>query len=65
MKKNHNLITIKVDVMHETEKAWLVAPEDKPKERKWVPKSVGQLHTEGLEQELELPEEWAFREGLI
>lgn len=56
-------VTIEVDIIVETDKAWLVATAKK--KRSWIPKSQAVLHENGLLQELEMFEFLAHEKGLL
>ena len=56
--RSYNLVELYCEVEHETEKAILVAVEDK---RVWLPKSVVELEDDMVI----LPEWLAFEKGLI
>lgn len=68
MKKEHDIITLtKIDLLHETERAWLFdtgrkKPDGKP-EGVWVPKSQCEYDIEN--EELQLPEWLAVKAGLV
>lgn len=61
-------VTIDVDFITETDKAYLVSvlpPGKKKEEKVWLPKSMVQYHQKGLVQEVEMPESYALEKGLI
>lgn len=55
-------VTIGVQVLHETDDAWLVNDHTRSA---WVPKSCCDLHSDGLTGDLTLPEWLALEKGLI
>lgn len=62
-KQTEQTVTIEVDIIAETDRAWLVSTTGK--NRVWIPKSLAQLHEEGLSQELEMSESIAIDKGLV
>lgn len=66
-KTKHDIITIKVDLLHETEKAYLFDLGKVDKNKKpigaWVPKSQCEYDEEN--DELQLPEWLAIKAGLV
>lgn len=64
-KKGEEVVDLDVELVHETEKAWLLRSSDTAKES-WIPKSVGQLTPNGTKMfVLTLPTSWAQEKGLI
>jgi hypothetical protein len=63
------LTDLTVELVHETEKAWLVSQGLKDKDGKqiniWIPKSVGELEPEGNLYILTLPVRYAEDKGLV
>ena len=63
------LTDITVELVHETEKAWLVSQGLKDEDGKqiniWIPKSVGELEPEGNLYILTLPVRYAEDKGLV
>lgn len=60
MKKNHDIVTVSVDLIHQTEKAYLVNAGTKAG-NVWMPKS----QCEYDDGELQLPERLAIDKGLV
>jgi len=58
-KKGAEIIDVDVDLIHQTEKAWLVSPDGRHKV--WIPKSLGQ-YDNGV---LTLPTSYAIDKGLV
>ena len=56
-------VDIEVELLHETEKAWLVTIDGE--NEVWVAKSVGELREENGKTMLELPEPYAIKKELI
>jgi hypothetical protein len=60
-----DLIDLTVFLVHETDKAWLVSPDDELKV--WIPKSRGELekNADGKTYNLTIPESLATEKELI
>ncbi len=59
MKKNHDLIDLALELVHETEKALLLSDGTR---KEWVPKSVVEVNADGT---FTMPEKWAKDKGFI
>jgi hypothetical protein len=63
MPQDTKLIDIAVELVHQTEKAWLV--NDGVKDH-WIPKSIGEMdHQQGRVYELTIPEWMATEKGIL
>ena len=68
MKTHHDIITMQIEILHQTEKAWLfdTGEVDKITNKPigvWVPKSQCEYDEES--EELQIPEKLALEKGLI
>ncbi len=61
MGKNHDIIEIDVEVLHSTDKAWML--NDADNEEVWLPKSMCEY--DDTDKTMQLPEWLAFEKGLI
>ncbi len=66
--QSEKTVNIDCDYVHETDKAWLVRvekPGQKKATKEWFPKSLVQYHQEGLNQWLEMSQNYAEEKGLV
>ena len=63
--RGDKLVKIPIDYHHETDKAYKVSHEKRPKIQIWVPKSKCELIEDGLEMHLEMTEMDAVKLELI
>lgn len=60
MPKEPEIVDIACEILHETEKAFLIFDGDK---QVWIPKSVGEWDEDG--KTMAMPYKWAHEKGLI